>query len=304
MADREIVIDESSEGQRLDCYLAGLLAEHCSRSQIKKLIEEGQIKVSGREITPHYRIKAGERIEVSWGRQADPGTRAENIELDILFEDDEIIVVNKPAGMVVHPAHGNLEHTLVNALLYHVKHLSEWPDSVRPGIVHRLDKDTSGVLVVAKNEKAHRILARQFRDHTIERVYQGIVTGVVQHDEGLCEEPVGRSFLNRKRVVVRPSGGKEAQTFFKVLRRFSVNTLVEVYPKTGRTHQIRVHMAHLGHPVLGDILYGSASPLIRRHALHAKSLGFVHPRTGERVCCESKLPRDMESVLRHLESGE
>lgn len=203
---------------------------------------------------------------------------------------------------MVHPAHGNPSHTLVNALLFHVQSLGNAYDKVRPGIVHRLDKDTSGLLVVAKNDFAHAHLARQFKEHTIDRVYNAVVRGVIQHDEGVCEEPVGRAFLNRKKIIVRPSGGKEAVTFFRVLRRFANATLVEIRPKTGRTHQIRVHLAHKGHPVLGDLLYGVPFPPLKRQALHALTLGFEQPRTGKWIQLKSELPEDMQELLRFLES--
>jgi len=302
MAQQEIVVGEEGEGQRLDVYLAGILAGRFSRSQIKKLIEQGKIQVQGREISAHYRVKKGDVVSVEPALASDDETRAENIPIDIVYEDEDVLVVNKPAGMVVHPACGNLRHTLVNALLYHTQHLSSFGDAVRPGIVHRLDKETSGILVVAKNNQAHAVLARQFKKHTIERTYNVVVRGVVQHNEGVCEEPVGRAFLNRKKVIIKPSGGKDAVTYFRVVRRFQKATLLEVHPKTGRTHQIRVHMAHLGHPVLGDLLYGVSSPWIVRQALHAVSLGFLHPRTKEKVSFTSRLPQDMEHLLTCLES--
>ncbi|HTL48556.1 MAG TPA: RluA family pseudouridine synthase [Verrucomicrobiae bacterium] len=301
--DREqITVEEEYEGSRLDIFLATVMAERFSRSQIKKLIEEGRVQVQGREVSPHYKVKIADQVEVSWDLKPDMTARAEDIPVEIVYEDEELIVVNKPAGMVVHPAHGNLEHTLVNALLFHAHGLARCANPMRPGIVHRLDKDTSGIMVVAKNDRAHRFLARQFKDHSIDRVYQAIVRGTVQHEEGICEEPVGRAFLNRKKVIVKPSGGKDAATLFKVLKRYDRATLLEVYPKTGRTHQIRVHMSYLGHPVLGDILYGVASPWINRQALHARALGFRHPTTHERLYFESDLPADMRNLLTRLES--
>ena len=303
VANQEIVVEGHEEGKRLDVYLAKVFSERFSRSQIKKLIEQGAIRVGGREASPHYRVKNGEKVEVEWGERPDDETRAEDIPLEILFEDEDILVVNKPAGMVVHPAHGNLRHTLVNALLFHVRGLSSLGGPVRPGIVHRLDKDTSGVMVIAKNDRAHAILARQFRHHAIERIYHVVVRGVVQHDEGICEEPVGRAFLNRKKVVVKPSGGKDAVTFFRVVKRFPNASFLEVHPKTGRTHQIRVHMAHLNHPVLGDLLYGMPSPWIARQALHASALGFMHPTSRAIIRFEAPLPPDMKSLLARLESG-
>ncbi len=300
----EVIVADGKEGLRIDVFLAEALSDKLSRSQVKKLIEESRIKVSNREVTPHYKVKSGDKIEVSWTPVAGYEARAENIPLEILHEDESLIVVNKPAGMVVHPAHGNYEHTLVNALLFHTGGLSKSDDVMRPGIVHRLDKDTSGVMVVAKNDRSHRFLAQQFKDHTIERVYHAVVRGVIEHEEGVCEEAVGRAFLNRRKIIIRPTGGKDAVTFFRVNRRYRNATLLEVRPKTGRTHQIRVHMSFLGHPILGDALYGGTSQHIKRQALHAKMLGFTHPVTRERMNFETDLPDDMRRALAQLESSE
>ncbi len=297
-----IQVEPEEQGKRLDIYLSNVLADLFSRSQIKKMIDAGAVKVQGGMVSPHYKVKAGEKVEVEIPEVSDDGSRAENIPLDILHEDEDLILVNKPHGMVVHPAHGNPHHTLVNALLFHTRSLSESGGAARPGIVHRLDKDTSGIMVIAKNDRAHTLLAKQFKNQTIERFYRVIVRGVVQHDEGLCEEPVGRAFLNRKKVVIRPSGGKDALTHFKILKRFSKASLLDVRPQTGRTHQIRVHMQHIGHPVIGDLFYGVPSPWISRQAVHAFALGFVHPRTRLRVYQECPIPRDMQDLLRHLET--
>lgn len=302
MAERLIQVEAEEQGKRLDIYLSGVLADLFSRSQIKKMIDSGGVKVQGSTVSPHYKVKAGEEVRVEIQEETDDGSRAENIPLHILFEDEDLILVNKPAGMVVHPAHGNPHHTLVNALLFHTLSLSERGGPARPGIVHRLDKDTSGIMVIAKNDRAHAFLAKQFKNQSIERFYRVIVRGVVQHDQGLCEEAVGRAFLNRKKIIVRPSGGKEALTHFKVLRRFNKATLLEVCPQTGRTHQIRVHMKHIGHPVMGDLFYGVPSPWISRQAVHAFGLGFMHPRTREKIYQESPVPADMLDLLHHLES--
>ena len=302
MPRQEILIEAGGEGKRVDLTLARILADRFSRSQIKKMIGQGMIKVEGREVSAHYAVKAGEKISVEWGEPEDDSTRAEDIPLEIIFEDEDLLLVNKPAGMVVHPASGNPHHTLVNALLFHTRGLSSLGGAVRPGIVHRLDKDTSGIMVVAKNDRAHALLARQFKRHSIERIYRVVVRGVVQHEEGVCEEPVGRAFLNRKKVVVKPSGGKEALTFFRVLKRFAKATLLEVRPQTGRTHRIRVHMAHLGHPVLGDSFYGIVSPWIGRQAVHAFALRFLHPRTQDEVYFESPVPDDIARLLSRLQS--
>lgn len=297
----EFVVETMEAEQRLDVFLAQKMSHQHSRAHLQKMIKNGGVLVNGKNVTSHYPVKAGERVRVEKLDIPVEDLPAEAIPLDIVYEDDDCLVVNKAAGMVVHPAHGNLRHTLVNALLFYVQHLGNSKDKVRPGIVHRLDKDTSGLLVVAKNDYAHDKLARQFKDHTIDRVYNAVVRGVVQHDEGMCEEPVGRAFLNRKKVIVRPSGGKDAVTFFRVLKRFRNATFVEIRPKTGRTHQIRVHFAHMGHPVLGDALYGVPFPPIQRQALHALSLGFEQPRTKKWIQLTSKLPEDMQVLLRFLE---
>ncbi len=296
----EFVVADVDRGFRIDQFLARHLAASLSRSQIKRLIEAGEVHVGGAPVTTaHYRIKPGETIQVEWRPRQSDETRAEAIPIDIVYEDSDVLVVNKPPGMVVHPAHGNPSHTLVNALLYHVQSLAKVGDPVRPGIVHRLDKDTSGLLVVAKNEFAHSTLARQFKEHSIDRTYEAFVRGVVQHNEGEIDEPVGRAFLNRKKVVVRPAGGKSALTYFRVKKRFGQATWLEIKPQTGRTHQIRVHLAHIGHPVLGDAFYGIKSSGIDRQALHASSLGFTHPRTRERLSFQAPLPPDLQKLI-HL----
>lgn len=299
----EFVVGAGEGGVRLDQFLAVRLAGHLSRSQVKKLIEAGEVETGGRAVkSAHYPVKPGETIRVEREGSREEETRAEAIPLDIVYEDQDLLVVNKPPGMVVHPAHGNRTHTLVNALLYHVRSLSQVGGPVRAGLVHRLDKDTSGLLVVAKTDAAHFFLSRQFREHTIDRTYEAVVRGIVQHDEGEINEPVGRAFLNRKKVVVRPSGGKEAVTYFRVRKRFERATWLEIKPRTGRTHQIRVHLAHLGHPVLGDAFYGVKTVGIDRQALHASEIGFVHPRSKEKVHFKAPLPEDLKELILRLES--
>lgn len=298
----EFVVGELDRGSRIDQFLAAHLAQNFSRSQIKKLIEAGEVSIGGLPVkSAHYRIKPGERVQVAWKEKEGDETRAEAIPIDIVYEDPDLVVVNKAAGMVVHPAHGNPSRTLVNALLYHVRNLSEAGGKVRPGIVHRLDKDTSGLLVVAKNDTAHYSLARQFKEHSIDRTYEAIVRGVVQHDEGEIDKPVGRAFLNRKKVVVRPLGGKPALTYYRVKRRFPQATWLEIKPHTGRTHQIRVHLAHIGHPVLGDSFYGVRALGIDRQALHASQLGFHHPRTREWMDFKAPLPPDLEALIQSFQ---
>lgn len=300
MLHKSLTVEELFEPVRIDRYLAHKLKKSFSRSQLKKIIEEGAVEVDGKKVAAHYQVKSGDRIEMKWEEKKDDTTPAQDIPLNIIYEDSELLVLNKPFGMVVHPGNGNWEGTLVNALLFHTKKLSSVGGSFRPGIVHRLDKDTSGIMLVAKNDKAHAFLSDQFKDQTIQRIYRVIVKGIVQHEEGYCEEPVGRAFLNRKKIVIKPSGGKEALTYFKVLERFPEATLLELSLHTGRTHQIRVHMNYLGHPVIGDALYGVKSPWIERQCVHAFGLGFVHPKTQKEMYFECPLPEDMETVLGHL----
>ncbi len=300
MEIEKIKVERAGHGKRIDVYLAEVLQDRISRSQIKKQIAGGFVRVGKNKITAHHKLKADEEIEFEWSEKAPDGVRAEDIPLDILFEDEDLVVVNKAAGMVVHPAYANPDHTLVNALLYHFRALSH-TESIRPGIVHRLDKDTSGVLIVAKNDRVHAKLAKQFKVHTVQKIYDAFVRGVVQHEEGICDEPVRRSFLNRKKVVITPAGGKEAETFFRVKHRFQNATWLEVFPKTGRTHQIRVHLAHMDHPILGDVLYGAGFPGIYRQALHARSLSIDHPSTGKRMTFTAPLPADLEHLAEALE---
>ena len=300
----EWIVEINDAGYRLDVFIAGRLKGEHSRSQLQIAIREGCVLVNEKSASTHYAVKIGDVVtlkpfEVEIGQPL-----AEKIALDIRYEDEDCLVVYKPAGLVVHPAPGNPTGTLVNALLGYVKGLESVGQIERPGIVHRLDKDTSGLLVVAKNKKAHANLSAQFKAHTIDRVYYAVVRGIVQHDEGKCEEPVGRAFMSRKKVVIKPTGGKDALTFFKVLKRFNNASFVEVRLQTGRTHQIRVHFKHMGHPVYGDATYGYPSRLINRQALHAAVIGFDHPRTGKLVHVKCDMPEDMKLLLKHIEIEE
>ena len=289
-------------GIRVDTFLARQLAADLSRSQLKKYFSAGKIQINGNPSKPHAVVKAEDEVHVDIVTEANAHMEPEEIPLDIVYQDKDLLVINKPVGLVVHPAPGNEKHTLVNALLFHMSDdLSKSLDPSRPGIVHRLDKDTSGLLVVAKNEMAHASLAKQIRTRAAKRVYWVLVKGVVQHDEGECREPIGRAFLNRKKIVIKPSGGKSAETHFRVLKRYRRATLLEVTLGTGRTHQIRVHMAHLDHPVLGDDLYGVKSAHINRQALHAKKLAFQHPRSGKALAFESDVPEDIKYLMKELE---
>jgi len=296
----EVLSKES--GQRLDVFLTGKQVGP-SRSFIQKLIDGGQVHVNSRTEKASYKVSEGDVIQVVIPDPDPIEARPQEIELDILYEDDDVVVINKPKGMVVHPAPGNASNTLVNALLAHCEHLSGIGGKIRPGIVHRLDKDTSGVLVVAKNDLAHLSLAKQIKEKTAERRYVAIVHGNVKQDEGIISTWLGRHPVHRKKMAVLPDGkGKPAVTHYRVLERFGDYTLIEARLETGRTHQIRVHMAYLGHPVAGDEVYGPKKPSfgLQGQALHSIELSFRHPRTGNLITCRAPLPEDFVRVLNYL----
>ena len=303
----EITIDEEMKGTRLDLVLSACLEEF-SRSFIQKLFENDRIYVDGQNCREKkLKAVAGSVVAVDIPEPEKLEVEAENIPLDIVYEDDDLLVVNKPAGMVVHPAPGNYNGTLVNALMYHCgDNLSSINGVIRPGIVHRIDKDTSGLLMVAKNDKAHASLSQQLADHSLTRKYRAIVYSNIKEDEGTVDKPIGRDPSNRLRNAVTELNSKEAVTHYRVLERFGNYTLVEAQLETGRTHQIRVHMSYIKHPLLGDELYGptkskNASKLgAKRQMLHAGVLGFIHPSTGEYIEFESALPEDFEKVLEKL----
>ncbi|MDZ7773753.1 MAG: RluA family pseudouridine synthase [Balneolaceae bacterium] len=303
-------------GERLDKYITGFV-ENASRTKVQEAIEEGHVLVNGKQEKSSYNLKAGDIIDISIPKSPPPEATPEKMELDIIYEDDHIILVNKPADMVVHPAYGNWTGTLVNGLLWHADELSEPDtDTIRPGIVHRLDKDTSGILVVAKNDESHRTLSEYFRTKEIERTYWAIVWGRPEQEKGTIEGNIGRNPRDRKKMAVVPAGkGKHAVTHYEVLEYFDHLTLVKVQLETGRTHQIRVHFAHMHMWVFGDRQYGGDSVRygpntgsrkamfnnllagMERQCLHAKTLGFDHPRTGEYMEFHSKLPGDFQQVL-------
>ncbi len=318
-----VTVDKGQSMLRIDKYLVDRL-EHCSRSRVQAAADSGSVLVNGKAVKSSYKVKPLDRISIVMPYpKREVEIIPQEIPLDILFEDDDIIIVNKPAGMVVHPGHGNYDGTLVNALAWHLRDESRFAEGdMRAGLVHRIDKDTSGLLVVAKNEKAHAYLARQFFDHSITRRYMALVWGDFPEDEGTIEGHIGRSVRDRLRMAVFPDGseGKEAITHYRVLRRYGYVTLVECRLETGRTHQIRVHMEHIGHPLFNDARYGgdrilkgttfakykqfveNCFALLPRQALHARCLGFIHPSTHKEVYFEVPLPADMEAALTKWES--
>ena len=292
------------DGERLDVFLArmAIQGDPLSRSRIQKLITDGNVTVDGKPAKASLRLAASAVVAVELPEPEATDIAPENIPLDILYEDEDVIVVNKARGMVVHPAAGVSSGTLVNALLAHCKDLSGINGALRPGIVHRLDKDTSGVMIAAKNDTAHRSLAEQIQEKTAKRVYWAILTGNIREEEGVIHGAIGRNPKDRQKMAVVRENGKDATTNFRVLERFGAYTLAECRLMTGRTHQIRVHMAYIGHPVLGDPKYGAKKcPFsIEGQALHSKTLMFTHPRTGEKMEFEAPLPEDMQIILDEL----
>ncbi|MDI3500689.1 MAG: RluA family pseudouridine synthase [Thermoanaerobacter sp.] len=291
--------EKEDEGKRIDVFLAAEL--DYTRSYIKKLIVDELVFVNGKTVKPSYKVKENDEVVVNIPEAEKIDVLPENIPLDILYEDDDIIVINKPQGMVVHPAPGNYSGTLVNALLYHCKNLSGINGILRPGIVHRLDKDTSGVMVVAKNDKAHISLSNQIKERSVFKKYVAIVEGVIKDEEGKIEAPIGRHPVDRKKMAVIEDG-RYALTLYKVLERFKENTLVEAVIKTGRTHQIRVHMAYIGHPIVGDHVYGFKRQKFKLEgqALHSSVLGFMHPTKGVYMEFEAPLPEYFKKLIEIL----
>ncbi|MFC7442349.1 RluA family pseudouridine synthase [Laceyella putida] len=295
-------VTEEYEGERLDKFLPSF-HEEWSRARVQDWIRDGFVRVNGQVKKSNYRLKLGERVEFDEPPIAELEVAAEAIPLDIRYEDHDVIVVNKPRGMVVHPGAGNNTGTLVNALLAHCKgELSGIGGVARPGIVHRIDKDTSGLLMVAKNDLAHQSLVEQLKEHSVDRVYVAVVHGVIPHEHGTIDAPLGRDPVHRQRMTVIHKNSKHAVTHFSVLERFKEASLVECRLETGRTHQIRVHMKYIGFPLIGDPVYGPKKNVyaIEGQALHAQVIGFTHPRTGERIRIEAELPPDMEKLIRTL----
>ncbi|NLY52720.1 MAG: RluA family pseudouridine synthase [Firmicutes bacterium] len=296
----QLVVEEKEGGSRLDRYLTEKV-EGRSRSYLRKLIDQGLVLVNGRQVKAGYSITAGDKVRVEIPPPQPIEVVPESIPLDILYEDQDIIVINKPPGMVVHPAAGNYQGTLVNALLAHCRDLSGIGGKLRPGIVHRLDKDTSGVLVAVKNDHAHKSLAAQLKRRTVERWYLALAKGNFRADQGVIDAPIGRHPVKRKQMAV-VENGRPARTWYYVRERFDQCTLVECRLETGRTHQIRVHLSHIHHPLVGDQVYGGRQNHLgmTRQALHAYHLGFHHPRTGELLSFSVPLPPDMADIIDKL----
>jgi len=296
------LVEATETGKRLDVLLAESLTG-VSRSGAQKIIEEGAVTLCGKQVKKNHRTTVGEKFEVTLPELKELSLAAQDLPLDIVYEDSDVVVVNKARGMVVHPAPGHADGTLVNALIHHCgDSLSGINGEIRPGIVHRIDKDTSGLIIAAKNDAAHRALAAQLTGHTLARVYEAVVCGRVRDDKGTVDAPIGRHPTDRKRQTVTKTNSREAVTHYEVIARYNGYTHVRCTLETGRTHQIRVHMAHIGHPVLGDLVYGRKKPEkgLSGQCLHARELRFLHPATGEWVTLTTVLPDYFREVLQKL----
>jgi len=294
------VTQPEHEGQRVDVFLAECLPE-LSRSRIQKLIVRGSVRVNDEEIKPSCRLQNGDRVRIGYEKEVKEVITAENIPLNILYQDDHIVVLNKSPGMVVHPGSGVIGATLVHALLYHFPEIGNVGESERPGLVHRLDKDTSGVLVAALTPEAYSNLQKQFKDRTVEKRYYGLVRGRIRDEEGVIDKPIGRHFKHGNRISTKTRKPRDSKTLYSVEKYFSEYSLLVIKPVTGRTHQIRVHMTFVGHPIVGDSLYGKKKTSCPRLFLHAFFLEFNHPVTGERVRFSAPLSLDLQSYLDGLE---
>ena len=293
---------QEEQQMRLDKYLSEQFPEQ-TRSYLQKLIKEGQILVNGKSVKSGYQLSKGDEVSVSIPEPKELDVEPQKMDLDIIYEDEDVILVNKPKGMVVHPAPGHMTDTLVNGLLYHCKdNLSGINGVVRPGIVHRIDRDTTGILIVCKNDMSHNSIAEQLKEHSINRRYRALVHGNIKEDQGTVEGPIGRHPVDRKKMAINERNGKPAVTHYTVLERFGNYTLIECKLETGRTHQIRVHMTSIGHPLVGDEVYGpvKSSFKLKGQCLHAMVLGFVHPRNGEYMEFSAELPAYFEELLRKL----
>jgi len=301
--DKETIFISEEKDIRIDVFISQKLV-HISRSSVQKLIADGNVTVNGKAIKANYKVQVNDTIKILIPPPEILDVEAENIPLEIVYEDDDLAVINKPQGMVVHPAAGHYSGTMVNGLMYHLKNLSTINGIMRPGIVHRLDKNTSGLMLVAKNDKSHNYLADCLKEHSIKRIYYALVEGVIKEDEGEINAPLGRSIKDRKKRAVTVKNSKEAITNYWVVERYDKYTLMKLRLKTGRTHQIRVHMKHIGHPVVGDDIYGSKANKfgLEGQLLHSKILGFVHPSTKEYMEFESELPEYFLRVLNKIKT--
>ena len=289
-------IVNENEVNRLDKYLIDKL--DISRSKIQEMVKQHLILVNEKEVKSSYQLKENDEVSVLGNLIEETNATPEKMDLDIIYEDDDVMVINKPTGLVVHPSSGHFTGTLVNGLLYHTNNLSDNNGDIRPGIVHRIDKDTSGLLVVAKNNKAHEKLAEQLKDKTLSRIYIALVEGRINHDTGSIDAPIGRDINDRKKMCVTDENSKEAVTHFKVLERFKRATLIECKLETGRTHQIRVHMNYINHPVVGDPVYGyKKNKSAFGQMLHAKEIGFIHPKTGKYMTFKCDVPKEFNEIV-------
>ena len=302
MSDRvTLACGAESAGARIDKYISDNIAE-LTRSAVQGLIAEGLVLADGKPVSKNYKLRGGETVEVEIPEPEPMDAVPEDIPLDIVYEDADLLVVNKPKGMVVHPAHGNYTGTLVNALLHHCGNsLSGINGVIRPGIVHRIDKNTSGLLIVAKNDAAHLKLAEQIKAHSFTREYEAVVTGVMKEQSGTVDAPIGRHKTDRKKMCVTTENSRNAVTHYEVLKQYGGYAHLRLRLETGRTHQIRVHMAYIGHPVMGDDVYGKPCKGLEGQCLHARKIGFIHPSTGQYMEFSSELPEYFQAVLRKLE---
>lgn len=299
---QQFTVAAEDGGMRIDKYLS-MYCEELSRSYLQKLLKEQEVLVNEKAVKSNYKVSPGETVQLSLPEAVEPEIEAEEMDLDILYEDEDIILINKPKGMVVHPAAGHYSGTLVNGLMAHCRDsLSGINGVMRPGIVHRIDMDTTGVIIVCKNDMAHNSIAEQLKEHSITRKYYAVVHGVLKADEGTINAPIGRHPVDRKKMSINEKNGREAVTHYRVLERFKQFTYVECQLETGRTHQIRVHMASAGHPILGDQVYGPAKSPFRLNGqtLHAGILGIIHPKSGAYMEFTAPLPEYFEDLLRKL----
>lgn len=300
MKSLKLYVSDETAGLRIDKWLSENIDE-LSRASVQKLLKEGNILINSGAVSKNYKLRKNDVIDINIPDPVILDVLPQDIPIDIVYEDDDLLVVNKPKGMVVHPAAGNYDNTLVNALLYHCKgRLSGINGVIRPGIVHRIDKYTSGLLIAAKNDNAHKHLAEQIKNHSFTREYYGIVCGRIKEHENTVNAPIGRHKYDRKKMTVTDKNSKNAVTHYKVLKEFEKYTLLKFRLETGRTHQIRVHMSYIGHPILGDDVYGKPFKGIDGQCLHAKKIGFIHPSTGEYMEFDSELPEYFEKVLKKV----